>query len=547
MENTRRIINLDNKNNKHKITTCMKIKKIHKVKLLHLILFISIFSTFITLLNSYYSIYDVQKKLITEQSYRVDLNYSNKLASTVDNFINTSIEQLTYSAGLIEHDVHYGNISSLEKNTQKIHRISNRFNSVVVVNHDGVILATSPPELNLAGIRLTSSASKTALESKQPFVSPPYTSIVGNYLIFISVPIYSNSGDYLGYIGGTIYLNNRYIINNFMSTQFSNEGHNTYVIDREGVIIYHYDTARVGGKFDDINLLDNTFQQDKGNFMMLDEQNILSPAGFARSKSTGWLIITQQSFHSLKESLNSVMLSVLKTGLPLVLLTLLLLTVLAVYISRPLRQLAKSASTMEDFNVISKIRAVNSWYQEAEQLKRVLLIGTVLLHKRIGRLSSEAHTDPLNRRGMQESMEELRNEYKKIAVIAVDIDHFKQINDTFGHDTGDDVIRKLSQLFRQNFRKTDLICRIGGEEFLILLPGADIHIATIIAERLRNNVANASYLPNAHPVTISIGVTTFNPQTSPLDKAIKIADNALYKAKKGGRNKVMVSFAKEIS
>ncbi|WP_233276315.1 sensor domain-containing diguanylate cyclase [Dickeya chrysanthemi] len=333
-----------------------------------------------------------------------------------------------------------------------------------------------------------------------------------------------------------------------MNTQFSNDSFNTYVIDKEGTIIYHHDLTQVGTKFSDPATLSSVNGQDKGSFMMPDEQGIPSPASFIRTQKSGWIIITQQSFHSIKEALNNVMVNVLKQGTPLGIVTLMILSILTYYIAKPLRQLAKSASSMEQPGVINKIRSVKAWYLEVEQLKRVLLMGTVLLHKRIGRLSSEAHTDPLsgmlNRRGMLESMEEVRGEYKKVSVIAIDIDHFKVINDSFGHDMGDEVIRKLSQQIRKNFRKTDLVCRIGGEEFLILLPGADIHVATVIAERLRNNVANTIYMPRSqhHQVTISVGVTTFNPQKSTLDVAIKTADNALYKAKNSGRNQVVVEY-----
>ncbi len=503
---------------------------------------------FVTLLNSYFTFYHVQKKLLVEQATKVNISYSSKLAATVDNFFSVSEEQLSYSAKLIVSHIQSGNLRSLQTDLQRIHQLSHAFNSMVVVTATGQIIAASPISLNLTGITLTSSQHLIAQKEKRFIISSPYTSLSGNYIIFISQPIFDDSGNYLGYIGGSLYLNNRRILNEFMNTQFSNDSFNTYVIDKEGTIIYHHDIKQIGTKFSDPVILSSINGQDKGGFMMPDEQGIPSPASFIRTQKSGWIIITQQSFHSIEEALNNVMVNVLKQGTPLGIVTLMMLSILAYYIAKPLRQLAKSASSMEQQGVINKIRSVKAWYLEVEQLKRVLLMGTVLLHKRIGRLSSEAHTDPLsgmlNRRGMLESMEEVRGEYKKVSVIAIDIDHFKVINDSFGHDMGDEVIRKLSQQIRKNFRKTDLVCRIGGEEFLILLPGADIHVATVIAERLRNNVANTIYMPGSqhHQVTISVGVTTFNPQKSTLDVAIKTADNALYKAKNSGRNQVVVEY-----
>ncbi|ACT05575.1 diguanylate cyclase [Dickeya chrysanthemi Ech1591] len=526
----------------------MRIKKLVQINLLHLILFISLASMFVTLLNSYFTFYHVQKKLLVEQATKVNASYSAKLAMTVNNFFSVSEEQLSYSARLIVSHIQSGNLRALQTDLQRIHQLSHAFNSMVVVTATGQIIAASPMSLNLTGITLTSSQHLMAQKEKRFIISSPYTSLSGNYIIFVSQPIFDDMGNYLGYIGGSLYLNNRRILNEFMNTQFSNDSFNTYVIDKEGTIIYHHDITQIGTKFSDPAMLSSVNGQDKGDFMMPDEQRIPSPASFIRTQKSGWIIITQQSFHSIEEALNNVMVNVLKQGTPLGIVTLMMLSILTYYIAKPLRQLAKSASSMEQPGVINKIRSVNAWYLEVEQLKRVLLMGTVLLHKRIGRLSSEAHTDPLsgmlNRRGMLESMEEVRGEYKKVSVIAIDIDHFKVINDSFGHDMGDEVIRKLSQQIRKNFRKTDLVCRIGGEEFLILLPGADIHVATVIAERLRNNVANTIYMPGSqhHQVTISVGVTTFNPQKSTLDVAIKTADNALYKAKNSGRNQVVVEY-----
>lgn len=526
----------------------MRIKKRLRINLLHLILFMSLASMFTTLLNSYLAIYSVQKKLLVEQAVKVNASYSAKLASTVDTFFTASEEQLAYSARLISANVQSGNLLQLQTELQRIHQLSHRFNSMLVVTEKSQVIAASPPSLNLAGVTLNSEGQQKTLQSKRFFISAPFVSPRGNYIIFISYPVLDERGNYLGYIGGSLYLNNHRIENEFMNTQFSNDSFNTYVVDNNGTIIYHHDAEKIGTQLQLPHFSAQLAKQPKGDFMMPDEQGIPSPASYIRTQKVDWVILTQQSFHSIEEALNNVMFSVLRQGTPLGIITLLALTILAFYIARPLRQLAKSASTMEQAGVIGKIKAVNAWYLEIEQLKRVLLMGTVLLHKRIGRLSSEAHTDPLsgmlNRRGMQESLDEIRNEHKKISVIAIDIDHFKSINDSFGHDVGDEVIRKLSQQLRKNFRKSDLVCRVGGEEFVILLPGADIHITSVIAERLRNTVASTTYLPEAplRQITISLGVTTFNPQKSSLDAALKIADNALYRAKHAGRNRVVVDY-----
>ncbi|WP_233972403.1 GGDEF domain-containing protein [Pectobacterium versatile] len=231
-------------------------------------------------------------------------------------------------------------------------------------------------------------------------------------------------------------------------------------------------------------------------------------------------------------------------------LTLIALTLLAFSIANPLRLLAVSASKMEEPDVIEKIKKVPSWYFEVDQLKRVILFGTVLLHKRIGKLSLLAHTDPLtgllNRRGIYESIELILSKSNQVAAIMIDIDHFKRVNDTYGHNVGDDVIRLLAKNIKQGARESDLICRTGGEEFLALLPDTDMTQAADIAERLRKKVEKMP-LPIPENITISLGVTCFIPGMEQIDSVLKIADDALYQAKHEGRNRVVIKVASDHS
>lgn len=142
----------------------------------------------------------------------------------------------------------------------------------------------------------------------------------------------------------------------------------------------------------------------------------------------------------------------------------------------------------------------------------------------------------------QEKARVSRAEEKSAAVLMIDIDHFKMVNDTFGHATGDHVLRHLAGLMREELRKIDTVGRLGGEEFAIILPGADLAAAEIFAERLRKQVADT---PATHeswtiPLTISIGVTEIKPLDVSADDALTRADRALYRAKECGRNRVTV-------
>jgi diguanylate cyclase (GGDEF)-like protein len=125
------------------------------------------------------------------------------------------------------------------------------------------------------------------------------------------------------------------------------------------------------------------------------------------------------------------------------------------------------------------------------------------------------------------------------ALLVIDIDHFKRINDTHGHDVGDDVLRKVVTAVSTRKRRSDLLFRMGGEEFVLLLPGANLEQAQKIAEELRLRLAHAELLPGV-AVTVSIGVSALRKgQTA--DAWIKSADAALYKAKRSGRNRVVLA------
>lgn len=139
---------------------------------------------------------------------------------------------------------------------------------------------------------------------------------------------------------------------------------------------------------------------------------------------------------------------------------------------------------------------------------------------------------------------------KPLSILMMDIDFFKSINDNYGHKTGDLVLKKLAHVCLIILREVDVIGRIGGEEFAILLPETSRIYAIEAAERIRQALENANIVMDQHNVllqfTVSIGVTTTNNLETTVDKLLQDADTALYQAKKSGRNKV-VAFVDDMS
>ena len=136
---------------------------------------------------------------------------------------------------------------------------------------------------------------------------------------------------------------------------------------------------------------------------------------------------------------------------------------------------------------------------------------------------------------------------KPLAVLVLDIDFFKMVNDTYGHDAGDEVLREFSVRMRKSIRGIDLACRHGGEEFVIVMPETDMAVATTVAERLRRRVATEPFPieqgKRSVEVTISIGIAALEAAEDNAATILKRADQALYRAKRDGRNRVVADAA----
>jgi len=162
-------------------------------------------------------------------------------------------------------------------------------------------------------------------------------------------------------------------------------------------------------------------------------------------------------------------------------------------------------------------------------------------------LSNLATLDPLtrllNRRGMEHvlqiSMAQAARRGLPTAAILVDIDHFKGVNDSFGHEVGDHVLRQVAETIARQCRASDVVARTGGEEFLLILPETELEPACVLAERIREAIGQRPLLVDFQriPVTVSIGVACLN-GTMNLDELSQEANRALYLAKRGGRNRV---------
>jgi len=163
---------------------------------------------------------------------------------------------------------------------------------------------------------------------------------------------------------------------------------------------------------------------------------------------------------------------------------------------------------------------------------------------------TDALTGLYNRRYLETQLNHLFehsvNRGKPLAVLTLDVDYFKPVNDTHGHDVGDRVLQELSARIKANIRNVDMACRTGGEEFVVVLPATDLEVALKVAERMRKSVAGKPFHAGAVAplnITISVGVAALEGISDKVEDILKRADQALYRAKREGRNRVILAAA----
>jgi diguanylate cyclase len=241
-------------------------------------------------------------------------------------------------------------------------------------------------------------------------------------------------------------------------------------------------------------------------------------------------------------------------------------------VMREMNDLESTAASATDINQLKdtvksqlgNIRQVIDHYQQTDQAQQFLAeqlqtlgakIKTMEVEAEKNRTTLEAHRqkalhDPLTELPNREAYNERASaevqrwqRYGRPLTIAIfDIDHFKRINDTYGHQAGDRVIKVIGRSIAKRLREVDFFCRYGGEEFVALMPETDSATALSVLEKVRDAIANAAFNYKDQPmsITLSVGLTEFKTNDS-LESAFERADQALYTAKSGGRNRCQVT------
>ncbi|MGE7918825.1 sensor domain-containing diguanylate cyclase [Viridibacillus sp. NPDC093762] len=522
-------------------------KKIN-LKLHHLIISVAVLAFLLTIASSLLSSYRTNTQTLQESTLKTNHAYAQKLATTANDYLKETLQTLNISAE--EITAIFDDEDKLLHEADRVKNQTNTFNSVAIVDAQGEVLATSPQSLELKGKTLTSNAIKEAITQKKPLISKPYKGITNRLLIFISVPIFAEEGSYLGLIGGTIYLKEDNVLSEVLGEHFYKDGSYVYVVDNDGRIIYHQDKSRINDVISDnkviIEMLEN---HSTGAARLINSKGKDMLAGYSYISIADWEVVAQRPTEiALKPATNMVK-QMLYVALPLLLVSLLIILWASLKIARPLQQLATLTESSMKANEEKNLSQVPGWYYEVIQLKKALIQSLSFLHGQVSFFMDQSTTDPLtgltNRRTLNERMQKWTSGNTPYSIILIDIDHFKSVNDTYGHSIGDEVLKFLALKMKKVTRVDDLCCRYGGEEFIILLPNTSATEAYLVAEQLRTDIERTTS-PAGKNITISAGIAEYPSMANEPTKMIGLADQCLYEAKEQGRNRVVMAKERSI-
>lgn len=504
---------------------------------------IGILSVFILLsaagIGSYMS-YLNGREALAAQTLRLNEYHAGELARISSTAIETMRKSLLESADYIM------SIDSspemIQRNLDYFRKSNGFFNSVVIIDENS-ILTYSTPDLGLKATTITTPQLVKALSGKIPSISPPYIAPTGRYIVTVSQPLFSRGGVYRGMLAGSIYLEEENRLGEILGTQnHKDDGSYFYVIDQSGKYMYHPNEQWIGKEVSD-TLVRYAFSSGGSGTATIDQQDGKRfLAGHAIISQTGWCVVFQTPYTNVLEFAKA---STLETGiymLPGAVIVLLLGLFVSHKLSKPLHTLASYIEHRANRGAPEEVPNVHAWNYETKMLKEAILLAERKTREAEAYLLREANHDPLtgllNRRTLERLTDEWIQQNKSFAVVFLDIDYFKTVNDTYGHQKGDEVLKKLGAILSAHTERHNHCFRYGGEEFVLLLSDVQKEESLLKAERIRQAVEH-SPMPIPHRVTVSLGIAV---RQNEFDSELlfRKADLALYQAKESGRNRSVV-------
>ncbi len=501
-----------------------------------LIVSLALAGVIFTIINGYLSTHQLQQNLLVNISLDANRVYAQKLARMTQSFITNRQEQLKISAEYISAlvELEEEGEDKLQSRLEFILAMSNGFNSISLISREGEITAIAPQKLNLKGSYLNDEQHQNFLEDTAHLIGP-VVGPTGKRLIFISHPVRNSSNQRIADLVGTIYLQDNIFLNRLLSQHGYEDGSYVYVVSKQKELIYHPLKERIGEKISTNAVINEAIQGTSGAMEVVNSKGVPMVAGYAYVEKPGWGIVAQTPRSAILGEFDHQLWLVTRSAIPFQLVILIFVVVSAYLIARPLRMLAESTNNRD------RAIKVRAWFYEAHLLKKSIRTEIDSLNEKVTKFDEDRKKDPLtgllNRRAMDELVNSLVRKNKPFSVIFFDIDHFKSVNDDFGHDVGDEVLKILASKVSHEVSTEGVLFRSGGEEFVVILPGGRPHAAINTAERIRSLVMKEKIALLNKSVTVSLGVSNWN-HTMDQGQTFKRADLAMYESKKAGRNRV---------
>lgn len=506
---------------------------------------IIVFSILLTMIISIYSAYIVSKQALINNYLDNNYQHATELANAAGNILGTMQESVDALATIWqrENNIDQDLLEDLYSNNK------NYFNSIVIVNKDLIVSNTVPATSGVrAGQQLSGPINNMLLDIQIPHITEPFLSKDGRWIVLVTSPLFDKQERYYGYIAGTIYLQKSNVLQGILEHDYESDGSYVYAVGPKGNIIFHPNLKLVGASKAADEAVWKVMAGLAGKIEFTDQQNQTFYAGYAYNMKSSWGVIVQTPASVISVPLRELLQKSILLSLPLLLITLAagwIITYLAV---RPLQVLADYSNRMVDDWRSEALPPIRSGTYEVKVLYQSIRFTTRQLQKYIVKLKNETALDGLtglaNRRNFDSTLETWCIGDESFAMVMLDIDHFKRVNDTYGHLTGDRVMQFLAVTMRNVSREGDVCFRYGGEEFGILLRGCNVTRAYIVAERLRE-LLHGSVSPSGELITVSSGVVAFPEHGRTPNDLISHADEAMYTSKREGRNRTTI-YQKEI-
>ncbi|MCA1032021.1 sensor domain-containing diguanylate cyclase [Bacillus timonensis] len=504
-----------------------------------------IFTTIILLVASYQS----QRESLIDAYLNLNYSKANKMSRSVDSLFQSMRMSLEEIATYVSTHQEMTD-DDIQEQLELLRNNSRFFNSIAFVDETGLIRSIAPLSVGLKGHVLKTGVSKEVLDSQEPSLTTPYIAPSGRLILLMSQPLYDSEGNHRGMIGGTIYLHERNVLSEILGNDFIDEnGSYYYVVGPEGKLLFHPKNKRVGEDVTANAIVKKVLNGQSGMDRAVNTKGVSMLAAYSTVPEIGWGVVQQTPIAHI----NDLLASHIKSLILHILVPFLFILILCIFIARrlakPFFELANHVNQLGSEKEVVQPKNKSHWNREADLLTKSVILAMEGIKEKNLKLTYEATTDPLtnipNRRKLTEVMEAWEEEGRVFSLVAIDIDSFKLINDTFGHQAGDEVLVFLVNTIKSSIRKTDLLFRYGGEEFVLLLPYTVTSEAFQISEKLRTKIEK-TISPVGKAITVSLGISEYPSHTNSIKQVFVLADNALYHSKLNGRNQTTV-WSKEIT